>query len=114
MSAEQLEFMQKTQSIVPRVHVFGRRRNAAELLVSRTVSMDNVSQENTLVDAAEHGIHHACVSKGLYIHHSLPSVLRSKAGWGAFFSTWYHHPRLNPSALRKIPINSSPSAHRIA
>lgn len=66
MSAEQLGFMEKTQSIVPRVHVFGRSRNAAELLISRTVSMDNVSQENTLADAAEHGIHHACVSKGLY------------------------------------------------
>lgn len=54
MSAEQLGFMQKTQFIVPQVHVFGRSRNAAELLVSRTGSMDNVSQENTLADAAEH------------------------------------------------------------
>lgn len=60
------------------------------------------------------GIHHTCVSRSSYIHHCLPSALRWKAGWGAFSSTWYHHPRLNPSALRKIPINSSPSAHRIA
>lgn len=47
-------FIQKIQSTVPQVHVFGRRRKAAEVLVSRTVSMDNISQENTLADEAEH------------------------------------------------------------
>lgn len=114
MSAEQLGFGQKTQSIVPQAHVFGKRRNAAGLLVPRTVSMGNVSQENTLADEAEHcNPAHVCESGFIYPSPP-PSVLRSKAGWGAFSSTWYHHPRRNPSALSKIPINSSPSAHRIA
>lgn len=54
MSAGQLGFIQKTQSTVPEAHAFGRRRNAAELLVSKTVSMSNVSQKNTLADEAEH------------------------------------------------------------
>lgn len=39
---------------MPEAHAFGRRRNAAELLVSRTVSMGNVSQKNTLANGAEH------------------------------------------------------------